>query len=207
LNGSQIQDIRSEYLSQYADHPIEVKKFTKKVSNGAGGSVNMQVEMPIFLEPIANGSTPMGGAFEFALKLIQGWIQKKNDNPVPVIINVSDGLPEPPDEIEKTILMANRIMNLQTLDGYPLIFNVHVAGSGKEIQFPENPGELRGDKMAELLFAISSKVPDSYKRAAKDLDLRNIKDNSKGFISNASPETLIKFINFGSSGGVDRTSA
>jgi hypothetical protein len=171
----------------------------------------MEVEMPIFIEPKAEGYTPMSGAFSLAKRLIQGWILKKIDNPVPVIINVSDGHPEGATvelskiETEQTILIANDIMRLQTLDGYPLIFNVHIAKNSQEIKFPEYPFELNGDSMAEFLFKISSEVPSVYKQAAKDLNLKNIGDSAKGFISNASPDTLLKFINFGSSGGINRS--
>jgi uncharacterized protein YegL len=205
-----IENLRSDYLSKYADSPIRVEKLSKRVSDGSGSWVNMEVEIPIFLESKAEGLTPMSGAFGLAKRLIQGWIQKKNDNPVPVIINVSDGQPEDktPDltriETEQTISLAKDIMRLQTLDGYPLIFNVHIAKNGTEIRFPENSFELNGDSMAEFLFKISSEVPQVYKQAAKDLQLSSIGDNAKGFISNASPETLLKFINFGSSGGINR---
>ena len=205
-----IKDIRSDYLSEYADKPTRIEVFERTVSDGVGGTIKMEVEMPIFIEAKSGGLTPMSGAFELAKKLIDGWILKKNINPVPVIVNISDGFPEGGSEdknvIEsnRTIMLANEIMNLETPDGNPLIFNVHIARNGTEIQFPENDSELGNNELARFLFKISSKVPDVYKKAAKDLDLKNIGYNSKGFISNASPETLIKFINFGSSGGADR---
>jgi hypothetical protein len=206
-----IDPIRSDYLSKYAEEPIRVEKYTTRTSDGAGGTVDMEIEMPIFLEPKAHLFTPMSGAFGLAKRLIEGWIKKKNDNPVPVIINISDGRPEGENpqltkiEIEQTILVASDIMRLQTLDGYPLIFNVHIAKNSAEIKFPEYEFELNGDPMAEFLFKISSEVPSVYKQAAKDLNLKNIGDHAKGFISNASPETLLKFINFGSSGGISRS--
>jgi len=213
-NNDEVKNIRSDYLSKYADSPITVQTINKKVSDGAGGWINMQVEMPIFLLPKFGGVTPMSGAFGLAKRLIQDWITEKNDNPVPVIINISDGKPYISNDIyesaesERTIKAAKEIMEIQTLDGNPLVFNVHISKGGQEIQFPENENELSGDDMAGLLFKISSKVPVVYKKAAKDLDLRNLKDNSRGFISNAAkPDTLIKFINFGSSGGINRTTA
>jgi len=206
-----VKDIRSDYINNYSERPLRVDIFSKKVSDGSGGFIEMEMEVPIFLEPISSGLTPMSDAFKFAKKLIEGWITKKNDNPVPVIINISDGRPEGGSEelnkieVENTIVAANEIMKLQTLDGYPLIFNVHIAKNEKEIQFPEFEFELNDNPMAELLFKISSSVPFVYKQAAKDLELNEIGDNAKGFISNASPETLLKFINFGSSGGVNRS--
>ncbi len=141
------------------------------------------------------------------------WITVKNDNPVPIIINVSDGRPDGGNpeaskaETINTITTATQIMNIETLDGNPLIFNVHLAKGLDEVQFPEKFRRILGWRcyVSSFLFKISSKVPEVYKRAAKDLNLGELKSNSKGFISNASPETLIKFINFGSSGGLSRS--
>ena len=205
-----VKDLRSDYINSYAENPVRVDSFLRKVGDGEGGFIEMEMEIPIFLEPLSAGLTPMSDAFLFAKKLIEGWILKKNDNPVPVIINISDGRPEAGSvelnkiEVANTIVAANEIMKLQTLDGYPLIFNVHIAKNAEEIQFPEFEFELNNNLMAEFLFKISSSVPSVYKQAAKDLKLNEIGDNAKGFISNASPETLLKFINFGSSGGVNR---
>jgi hypothetical protein len=210
--GSSIKDLRSDYLSEYAESPLGINIEKKKVSDGSGGVFEMEIEEPIFIEPASSGITPMAGAFEFANKLINRWISVKNDNPVPVIINVSDGRPDGGNpeaskaETINTITAATEIMNLETLDGNPLIFNVHIAKNQEEIQFPESTEELGGDEMSKFLFRISSRVPDVYKRAAKNLAIDTLKLNSKGFISNASPESLIKFINFGSSGGLNRAS-
>lgn len=206
--GNSVENLRSDYLSKYADKPDRIEKSQKKVPDGAGGFVTMEIELPIFLDPVAVGYTPMARAFDFAKQTIESWILKKSDNPAPVIINISDGAPYDgigsEAEIAKTVVIANSIMNLQTQDGPPLIFNVHISEKGNEIQFPENEGDLKGNSMAEFLFKISSRIPEVYKKAAKNLDLQ-VKVNSKGFISNASPDSLVKFINFGSSGGSDRT--
>ncbi|RZJ98963.1 MAG: hypothetical protein EOO46_23200 [Flavobacterium sp.] len=207
---NQIENLRSDYISRYADTPIRVEERSEHVSDGEGGLIELEIEVPIFVEPKAVGLTPMAGAFDLCYRLINGWISKKNDNPVPVVINISDGFPEAgsPEsnlvEAQRTIELANEIMRLETLDGNPLIFNVHISRDNvNEISFPQYKFELNADSMAEFLYEISSEVPDSYKRAAKDLNLKEIGSNAKGFISNASPETLIKFINFGSSGGSD----
>lgn len=205
-----VRDIRSGYLSSYAENPISVEKSTKKVSDGEGGFFEMNIEKPIFLTAESGGVTPMAGAFEFAEELIESWVSKKNDNPVPVIINVTDGKPETGQQelndaaLASTIATANSILSMETLDGNPLIFNVHISKTSTELQFPASRSDVGSDEYANFLFQISSRVPEVYKRAAKDLDLGELKQGSKGLISNASPETLIKFINFGSSGGLYR---
>jgi frataxin-like iron-binding protein CyaY len=209
-SGNKIDDVRSDYLNAYAEEPLRIDKKIKKVSDGEGGFLEMEVQSPVFIEPFGQGTTPMSGGFKFAKKLIDSWVELKNDCPVPVIINVSDGMPDGGNkekteiEIIDTINAANDIMNIETNDGSPLIFNVHIASGKNEIQFPVSTNDLGDDTIAEFLFKISSRVPDVYLKAAKDMDLRDVKANSKGFISNASPETLIKFINFGSSGGINR---
>lgn len=208
--GNSVKDIRSGYLSSYADAPLRVDKFIKQVGDGEGGFIDMSVELPIFLDPAASGITPMSSAFSVAERLINKWIATKADCPVPVVINVSDGQPNGGNpeaskiEVTDTLSTAISLMNIETSDGNPLIFNVHIAEGQNEIQFPVSADELGNDWYANFLFKISSRVPEVYRRAAKNMDLWDLRVNSKGLISNASPETLIRFINFGSSGALYR---
>lgn len=198
-----VDEIRSDYLSKYADNPLRIETGKQKVSDGNGGLIEIEVQNPIWVEPTANKLTPMGSAFEFARKLVSSWISKKPENPAPVIINISDGLPCPEEEEKKTISIAKEIMSLSCADGNPLVFNAHIGLGNPKCSCNENENELGGDEQAKFLFSISSTVPESYKAAAQKQELP-IKPNSKGFISNADPETFIKFINFGSSGGSDK---
>ncbi|MBK8807205.1 MAG: VWA domain-containing protein [Bacteroidales bacterium] len=197
-----INEIRSDYISKYAESPIRIETGKQKVSDGNGGLIEMDVQNPIWLEPTASQLTPMGSALEFAKKLVEGWMSKKPDNPAPVIINISDGLPYPDDEEQKSLKVSKEIMALSCSDGTPIIFNAHLGDSNSKCICPESIGELPDDQ-AKFLFEISSKVPDTYIDAAQKQALA-VKANSKGFVSNADPETFIKFINFGSSGGSDK---
>ncbi|MDL5514818.1 VWA domain-containing protein [Arenibacter sp. M-2] len=202
-----VDDIRSDYLSSFADNPLRMEQLKKKVSDGAGGLIEIDEQMPIFIEPTANGLTPMADALSFAKELIEGWLQKKPDNPAPIIINISDGLPYTGDSIDaamnKAISVSKQIMNINSSDGNPLIFNSHIGDEGAaKCGFEESESELSDDQ-AKFLFKISSKVPESYKQAAVKQDFK-VKAESRGFVSNADPEMFIKFINFGSSGGADK---
>ena len=207
--GNSVDDIRSDYISAFADSPLRVEKFKQKQSDGMGGLVEVENEMAIYLDPICprNGLTPMAEAFDFAKQLIEGWISKKAVNPAPVIINVSDGMPytggDSKEDIEKTISVANSIMHISTNDGNPIIFNVHLGQPPfNESKFESVESKIT-DEQGKLLFNISSKVPETYREAARKYEFATSED-SRGFVSNAGPETLIKFINFGSSGGTDR---
>lgn len=201
-----VDDIRSDYLSSFADNPLRMENLKKKVSDGAGGLIEIDEQMPIFIEPTANGLTPMADALSFAKELIEGWLQKKPDNPAPIIINISDGLPFTgttlDEAMDKAISVSKEIMAINSNDGNPLIFNSHIGDGGAQCGFEESENELSDDQ-AKFLFKISSKVPESYKQAAVKQDFK-VKSESKGFVSNADPESFIKFINFGSSGGSDK---
>lgn len=201
-----VDDVRSDYLSSFADNPLRMEKLRKKVSDGAGGLIEIDEQMPIFIEPTANGLTPMADALSFAKELIGGWLQKKPDNPAPIIINISDGLPFTGSTIDeamdKAISVSKEIMAINSSDGSPLIFNSHIGDGGVKCGFEESESELT-DEQAKFLFKISSKVPESYKQAAVKQNFK-VKPESRGFVSNADPESFIKFINFGSSGGSDR---
>jgi hypothetical protein len=200
--GSSVDEIRSDYLSKFADNPIRIETGKQKQSDNNGGLIEIDVQNPIFIEPIANGLTPMGTAFETAKKLIESWVQSKPDNPAPVVINISDGMPYPDGEDTKATRIAKEIMSISTNDGNPLVFNAHIGDSTNKCICSAAINELP-DEQAKFLFEISSTIPESYKEAAKKQEL-SVQNNSRGFVSNADPETFIKFINFGSAGGSDR---
>ena len=206
--GNSVDELKSAILSEFANNPLRIENRKQKVSDGNGGLIEINVQNPIFIEPIAEGYTPMGKALELAKQKINNRLIQHPNYPAPVIINISDGLPyegknAQTSELE-AINAAKAIMLLSCDDGNPLIFNAHI-GDSKDICICSASESELPDNQAKFLFTISSKIPNSYKDAAKKQEL-NIKADSKGFVSNADPETFIKFINFGSSGGKDRVS-
>ena len=208
--GNTVDEIRSDYLSKFAENPIRVEKKKQKVPDGNGGLAELEIEQPIYIEPVAEGFTPMGEAFMHAKNLIEIWLKTKPNDPAPIIINISDGIPysgnvynDNTEDVSLAINVANQIMKISTTDGNPLIFNAHIGvDGGTEYKFAESEQEVNSEE-AKFLFKISSTIPEAYKQAAKKHDLV-VKDSSRGFVSNAEPTTLIQFINFGSSGGTDK---
>jgi hypothetical protein len=200
-NGNDVTVINKGFLKEIADNYIRIEKMQKL--DGIGGT--LEVEMPIWLEPVSNGLTPMAGAFELAIDIIDKWLGKHPENPAPIVINISDGMAyngnqsNEMEEAENTIKAFKNINNQKTSrDEAPLVFNVHIGGNNKKIGFPENESEIGDDDMGKFLFQISSVVPDAIKNNAKGLKFP-IKDNSRAFIANADLIDLIQFIEFGSS--------
>ena len=195
-----IDDIRSDYISEFADNPMGHETKMEKTETADGNSIELPTKYAVHLDAVAHGLTPMADAFAFAKGLIEAWMAKKPDNPAPVIINISDGMPvtnqDDRDDIQEAIDIAEEIKQMQTTDGHPVILNAHLSNTGVETIFEVNRDNLL-DQHAQFLFDLSSIVPESFKKNAKKHNLP-FTPNCRGFVSNAKSETFIKFIEFGS---------
>lgn len=200
-----VKELNSGYLKELDANPIRVENLKKKESDGAGGIIEVDYPMPIWVEPITqDGATNMKGAFEMAKAIIEKWMQDKPGNPAPVIINISDGVPfydgkDVADCMKETIGVAQSIMNLSVADGNVLIFNALISAAGQNQVFPNSLEECTKPE-SKFLFEISSIIPDAYKAIAKAKELP-VKDGSRGCIFEADGVQLISLIDFGSSKG------
>jgi hypothetical protein len=194
--GASVDVLLGGMISQIANTPKHIKKIKKKESDGAGGLVEVEIDMPIWLDSTANNGTPMAEAFEVAYDVAKEWIQKNPDNFPPVIINITDG--EPNDE-QKTRAAAKKIMDLNTTDGNALILNAHISNANiAENKLPNSSTALH-DQYAKFLFDISSMLPNPLIAAAQKVGF-SPQMGAHGFVFNAGPETMIKLLNFGSLG-------
>lgn len=200
------QELCSGMLSDLYDNVKRREPIRKKISDGAGGLVEVNKEMPIWVEPSYEDKwTDMAAAFRMAKQIINQWILDKPESPAPVIINISDGIPyydlKPTSVCEsETKELAKEIMNISTNDGNVLIFNVEI-GQNHRIILPASIQEMEiGGDGAKFLFEISSEIPEGYRAAAKANELQP-RENSRGAIFGADAEYLIKMIDFGSSKG------
>lgn len=200
-----VKELNSGYLKDLDANPLRVETVKKKESDGAGGLVVVDYPMPIWVEPITqDGATNMKGAFEMAKAIIEKWMQDKPNNPAPVIINISDGVPyydgkDVADCMEETISIAQSIMNLSVADGNVLIFNALIRAAGRNQVFPNSLEECTSEE-SKFLFKISSVIPEAYKTIARARELP-VKDGSRGCIFEADGVQLISLIDFGSSKG------
>lgn len=198
------------------DDTIPVQHLKQKISDGAGGILEIDVDQKLFIEPKAIWGTPMASAFQLASAIVNEWVSRskettddegnvitRNDSldPVPLIINISDG--EPTDSENDVRKYAQEIMEISCADGNPLIFNIHLsANGGKEVCMPKDDSSLpAGDKMSKLLFDISSSLPASMVQAAGESGFSNAEEGVKTFMSNVTEvEKFVMFLNFGTKG-------
>jgi len=196
--GEKVEALVNGHISEIVENPKELKKIVKKQLDEAGGLIEVPEEMPIWINPEANNGTPMHQAFDAAYQIAEEWISNNPDNFPPVIINITDGEPNHPDETKDA---ANRLMGLSTSDGNTLILNAHISNAAAgEISLPNNDAGLY-DQYAKFLFDISSVLPETLFQAAKNAGFSPQPD-ARGFVFNAKAETMISLLNFGSLGAM-----
>lgn len=201
-----VKEICSGWLSDLAANPLRYEDLKQKQPDGAGGIIEVDIKQPVWVEPIQNdGTTNMLGAFKLAKELAQKWISDKPNNPAPVIINISDGVPyydgkDPRQCMKETTELAKEIMSLSNEDGNVLIFNAQIDNKGNNTKvFPNDRNNLSQEE-AQFLFDITSEVPESYQAAAAKNSLP-VEPGARGCIFNADGVQLIQLIDFGSSKG------
>lgn len=200
----QVKNLKAGYLKDLDENPIRVETIKQKISDGAGGILTIDKSMPIWVEPITqDGATNMKGAFEMAKDIIEKWMEDKPDNPAPVIINISDGVPffqglDVSECMQQTISVVNQIKAIDTADGKIQIFNAMIGDGTRTKKFPSSANEVEGEE-AKFLFEISTEIPASYKSVGEAKFGMGINDGARGAVYDVEGVDLINLIDFGSS--------
>lgn len=156
--------------------------------------VAMDVKTRVFIEPHSAGTTPMHTAFEMICDNVEAAIQP--DMPAPVVINISDGIP---NDMDAASDLASKIIGTETDDGHTLLMNVHIDHTGQDpILFPVSEAELPDD-YARFMFRISSELPQSFidQSNAVNNGIDDIRPGAKAMIYNGTGTELLKMIKLG----------
>ena len=179
-------------LSQVADNPLRVEERAKKVPDGAGGLVETTARFPVWVDPVANGGTPMSHALGEAVALVDRWVAERPGSFPPIVINLTDGESTDGDPSEP----AARLRSLATADGPVLVFNLHVTGgSAAPVVFPASDANLPDD-FARLLFGMSSELPPHMNAYAATQGIA-VSAGSRGFVFNADITSVVQFLDIG----------
>jgi hypothetical protein len=179
-------------LSQVADNPLRVEERAKKVPDGAGGLVETSARFPVWVDPVANGGTPMSRALAQAVALVEGWVAERPGSFPPIVINLTDGESTDGDPSEH----AAKLRSLATADGPVLLFNLHVSGgNANPVVFPASDTNLPDD-FARLLFGMSSQLPPHMHSYATTQGIA-VSEGSRGFVFNADITSVVQFLDIG----------
>jgi hypothetical protein len=179
-------------ISDLVDNPYRLEKRMQKLPDGAGGLVEHEIELAIWLEPVANGSTPMCQALLMATELVRLWIRDHPRNYPPIVLNLTDGEANDGDPL----IAANQLLALGSDDGQTLLFNLHVSDAATTpITFPDTDAALP-DAYSRMLFEMSSVLPSTMVAyAAKQGYLTS--ERTRGFVYNSDFTSMVHFLDVG----------
>ena len=181
-------------ISEVADYPLQVKSTYKRVSDGAGGWVEIPVRYPVWIHPTADGKTPMCDALGKVKEVLERWLMEHPRGFPPTVLHLTDGESSDGDPNE----IGQQIMSLGTDDGSVLLFNCHISSRrSAKIEYPIDERSL-ADGFARSLFEISSRLPANFLSAAAQLGV-NAVEGSRGFVFNGDPSSIVQFYEIGTS--------
>jgi hypothetical protein len=179
-------------ISQVADHPLRVDQRTKLTPDGAGGVIELKSDFPVWVEPLANGATPMCQGLTHAKNLLSTWIAEHRRAFPPIVLNLTDGEANDGDPIE----CASHLRHLHTEDGAALLFNLHISDTGgAAITFPASTASLP-NVYARTLFEMSSELPPHMREYAAS-NHYDVTEGSRGFVYNSDIVSLVQFLDIG----------
>lgn len=182
-------------IQELTENCLRVEAIKRKVSDGAGGLVEIDDQFPIWIEPAAVGETPMTEAFEMAYELVRDWIASHPTSFPPIVINITDG---EANSLPTARAAAEALTQLETKDGKVLLLNAHIAGGNEsELILPASVEQLpQGDSYAQFLFELSSELPPLMLERAAAAGW-NPAPFARGFVYKAKLETLIQLLEIG----------
>jgi hypothetical protein len=187
-----VNDIRSDYLSSFADNPLRLEQLKKKVSDGAGGMIEIDVVNPIFIEPLATGIEDELAAIEFSKELVEGWMNRKDYLSI-AIFNNSGGYPKDWKEITTIV---NGIKDLRCNKTKVVMCNMLIESNKKSLVFPTIEEIFNQSFSTQIYFEWSTYFPPDCLRLARRQDYE-MDAHNKMFVNQNLTE-IIKFIDTGS---------
>lgn len=175
---------------------VETRQQLRTLADGR--SVLTNSTHKVWIEPMAQGRTPMKAALQQAYSLLRSWCALHGSSFAPLVINITDGeATDGPDE--KLLEMSDKVRSLTTNDGNVILMNIHISSQGGEsVLFPRSVAGLSDNRYARLLYDMSSTMPEVYAREIGYMLGVEPASDFRAFAYNASISELIRTINIGS---------
>ncbi|GCE26321.1 hypothetical protein KDA_18050 [Dictyobacter alpinus] len=182
-------------LAELQMNPLDIERRKRTEIDDIGQEIEITVPFPVWVKAKAGGGTPMCMALEQARDLAQEWATSHPDSYPPVIINVTDGVASDGDPLE----LAQQISEISTNDGRALFFNVHITDYNlAPIMYPATQAELPDDPYAQLLFEVSSEIPENSRQQLQSLLGRPVQPGARGLIFNGDAASVRQMFVFAS---------
>jgi len=181
-------------ISKIHQSPLRVMdKMQKMFDQETGETMEFPVQVPVWVDPVHQGGTPMCHALLYSYQILEQWIGSHAGSFPPILVHITDGESWDGDPIPYSDSIRE---NLATENGSVLLFNCHLSMTpADKILFPSN-GELLPDDLARVLFKMSSILPGPiFDRAV--MEGFSLEPNARGFVFNADLIGLLQFLDMG----------
>ncbi|MBM3181938.1 MAG: VWA domain-containing protein [Chloroflexi bacterium] len=182
------------WIDELYSKPLRVEDRARKESDGAGGFLEVSTKFPIWIDPVANGRTPMCQALERTKEILEKWTKDHRLSYPPTVINLTDGEANDGDPR----IPANAIRELATADGNVILITVHASSNqfSQQLFFPDNSESLP-DEPSRLMFEMASPITSSMLKTSEEILGIKLQPNARGFVYNAGIEGIVSALEIG----------
>lgn len=180
-------------ITEIGENPWRMEaQIQKFYDEDTGELIETNVEIPVWVEPKAEGGTPMCTVFYEAYQMVEQWINEHQSSFPPIVIHITDGESQEGDPIP----YADPLKELATDDGNVLLFNCHLSMTPSDAFLFPHSDEILPEELSRILFQMSSVLPAKlYESAvAEGFELQ---PGARGMAFNADMVSLIKFLDMG----------
>ena len=178
-------------ISRLADEPLRVEDRVQKIPDGAGGLVEQSVKFPIWIDPAADGGTPMTQAFERGRAALGSWVNgHRRSSHLSCSISLTA---KRPTAIRAAL--PRRCASWPPDDGSALLFNVHLS----ERRAPTVEFRPPTRRLPDTSRAARSACPVSCRRISgcRTSEGYEVGAGTRGFVFNADATSVIQFLDIG----------
>lgn len=188
-------------LPELHDNPAGTEIIMKKEVDETGNLFEIPINIPKWVEPIADGSTPMKAAFDRARDLADQWTRNHMESYPPVVINITDGMATDVVDTSNPVELfsaADAIKAVQTADGSTLMYTCHLTDrTYRSVEFPGSESDLPDDPFAKVLYKLTSEVPQSGHVVYENLAGTKLPSSARGFIFNGDAGAVVQMFRVG----------
>jgi hypothetical protein len=180
-------------ITEIGANPARIDTRTQVLPDEETGQmIEVPCEVPVWVDPVTEGGTPMCHMLYRAHELLSEWIGRHPRSFPPIVVHITDGESQDGDPIP----YADAVKKLSTEDGGVLLFNCHLSMTAADpFMFPASDANLP-DALAKVLFLMSSPLPDPFTRLATGEGFQ-LQPAARGMAFNADMVCLIQFLNMG----------
>lgn len=180
-------------ISEIGMNPARIEQRVQYIPDETTGEMfEMPCDVPVWVDPKSEGGTPMCNMLYMAHQFLSEWIAAHPYSFPPIVVHITDGESQDGDPRP----YAQALTSLATQDGNVLLFNCHLSMMASEgFMFPASPMGLP-DPLAEVLFEMSSVLPESFYQHAV-MEGLPLQPGARGMAFNADMVCLIQFLNMG----------